>query len=57
MSKTPEAKKRQTCRKKKTYETTIDASIAVAVYWLNYKTMSDVYECEVCNKYHLTTRR
>ena len=54
-SRSYEAREQRKCRSKKTYDTVKDAGIYAAHIWMNMKQMSRVYECQWCNKYHLTS--
>ena len=45
-----------TCRKKKVYATMQAVQIRAVMDCMNFKRLMSVYECEVCGKYHLTSR-
>jgi hypothetical protein len=45
------------CRKKISYETVKDAGRAKAHFFLCNKTLLDIYECQICGKFHLTTKK
>lgn len=52
MSKSPE----KTCRRKKAYNTVQGAAAHAVADCMNFKRLMSVYQCDVCQKYHLTSR-
>ena len=46
----------KTCRRKKAYATVQAAGIRASMDSKNFKKSMIVYECEVCGKYHLSSR-
>lgn len=55
MAKSWESQQRKTCRKKQAFKSVMDAAVRVNENWRNNKIMTHVYQCDVCDRYHLTS--
>ena len=50
-----ESQQRKTCRKKQTFKTVTDAAIKMSANWWHNKIMTHIYQCDVCQQFHLTS--
>lgn len=56
MTRSAYAQKQRKCRAKEKFKTVQDAAIRMASALMHNKLKLNIYECEFCGNYHLTSR-